>query len=168
MVTIATMPLADCDFVLLRTALTPVGLFPLGATPDGIHDLAGNVWEWVADWYGEYLKEKQRNPTGPERGQYRVSRGGAWYIVSWLLRAADRGRFEPVYRDDFIGFRCARDGERARRRRARKAGAGLIKVEPGVLLHFRTVCLTRGNGARRIVVRLRPCGSISRSSAGAG
>ena len=46
-----------------------MGLFPEGATPEGIHDLAGNVWEWVADWYAEYPKGTQRNPVGPERGE---------------------------------------------------------------------------------------------------
>jgi formylglycine-generating enzyme required for sulfatase activity len=91
-------------------APTPVGLFPRGATPEGICDLAGNVWEWVADWYAEeYPKGRQRNPTGPEGGGLRVLRGGAWYYVSRILRAAFRSGIVPVVRSSNFGFRCARE-----------------------------------------------------------
>ena len=83
-------------------AATPVGLFPKGATPDGIHDLAGNVWEWVADWYGEYPKGRQRNPTGPKKGEDRVLRGGAWGRNATLLRAAFRDRVVPEYRSELF------------------------------------------------------------------
>jgi formylglycine-generating enzyme required for sulfatase activity len=90
-------------------APTPVGIFPRGATPEGIQDLAGNVWEWVADWYGEYPKEKQRDPKGPETGQERVMRGGSWLREPESLRASYRSKFEPEYCYSSFGFRCARD-----------------------------------------------------------
>jgi eukaryotic-like serine/threonine-protein kinase len=86
---------------------TPVGLFPKGATPEGIQDLAGNVWEWVADWYGEYPKGKQRNPIGPKTGEGKILRGGSWDVVASILRAAVRVRGGPGSGDDDIGFRCA-------------------------------------------------------------
>jgi formylglycine-generating enzyme required for sulfatase activity len=76
-------------------APTPVGLFPRGATPEGIQDLAGNVWEWTADWY--------------ETGMTRVVRGGSWYDVSRNLRAAYRSRGVPEYWYVIFGFRCARE-----------------------------------------------------------
>jgi formylglycine-generating enzyme required for sulfatase activity len=90
-------------------APTPVGLFPKGATPDGICDLAGNVWEWVADWYGNYPQGRQRNPSGPEKGEYKVLRGGAWGFNATYLRAALRIRNEPGSRYYDVGFRCARE-----------------------------------------------------------
>jgi formylglycine-generating enzyme required for sulfatase activity len=90
-------------------AATPVGLFAKGATPDGIYDLAGNVWEWVSDWHGRYPKVKQRNPTGPAKGIHRVLRGGAWDWDSKHLRTASRFGLGPEYRDNYVGFRCARD-----------------------------------------------------------
>ena len=74
---------------------TPVGLYPAGATPEGIQDLAGNVWEWVEDRY--------------EEDKLRVLRGGSWYDVSAYLRAAERLRFVPDGRSDSFGFRVARD-----------------------------------------------------------
>ncbi|MGH9719179.1 MAG: SUMF1/EgtB/PvdO family nonheme iron enzyme [Bryobacteraceae bacterium] len=74
---------------------TPVGLFPRGATPEGVQDLAGNVWEWVADWY--------------EKDQGKVVRGGSWINVQWYLRAAVRGGLVPEGRVYDFGFRCARE-----------------------------------------------------------
>ena|SRR5205085_658032 len=90
-------------------APTPVGLFPNGATPEGICDTAGNVWEWVADWYGESGREKQRNPKGPPTGQYRMLRGGSWNVNASCLRAAFRHWDAPQDRYYSIGFRCGRE-----------------------------------------------------------
>jgi formylglycine-generating enzyme required for sulfatase activity len=90
---------------------TPVGLYPRGETPEGIRDLAGNVYEWVADWYGEdyYGKSPGSNPRGPESGEARVLRGGCWSSYPLLLRAAFRNWIGPVDRGDDIGLRCCRE-----------------------------------------------------------
>lgn len=90
-------------------AATPVGLFPRGATPEGICDLAGNVWEWVADRYGDYPKDKQQNPKGAATGEMRVMRGGASNYDSRYLRVAGRVSVRPMYSLYYIGFRCARE-----------------------------------------------------------
>jgi formylglycine-generating enzyme required for sulfatase activity len=93
---------------------SPVGLFPGGAAierTDCIHDMAGNVWDWVGDWYGEdfYRKSPGANPTGPDEGQFRVLRGGSWGNHTMGLRAAYRDRYEPDDRFDYVGFRCVRE-----------------------------------------------------------
>jgi len=90
---------------------TPVGLYPRGATPGGIEDMGGNVWEWVADRYGAdyYGQSPGRNPEGPRSGDVRVLRGGAWNYKSRNLRAAARNWDEPRGRDDDLGFRCVRE-----------------------------------------------------------
>lgn len=89
--------------------VTPVGLFPLGMTPDGIHDLSGNVWEWIGDLYDDsyYAKSPSVNPTGPTSGQYRVVRGGSFVDGAGFLRASFRGRCDPGNGDYRVGFRCA-------------------------------------------------------------
>jgi len=91
--------------------LTDVGSFEGGKSPYGAYDMAGNVWEWTADWYDEsyYRTSPERNPKGPSSGEYRVFRGGSWGIASGNVRSADRDRNTPTIRSVNIGFRCARD-----------------------------------------------------------
>jgi formylglycine-generating enzyme required for sulfatase activity len=89
-----------------RTA--PVGSFASGASWCEALDMAGNVWEWVADWYGDYASTAQTNPTGPSSGDSKVLRGGSWYNSPYFLRSAYRSRSGPDYTWDFDGFRCAR------------------------------------------------------------
>ncbi|MCC7264180.1 MAG: formylglycine-generating enzyme family protein, partial [Candidatus Latescibacteria bacterium] len=89
--------------------VSPVGSFPTGASPYGVLDLAGNVWEWVADWYGAdfYGRSQAHNPRGPEQGEHRVLRGGAWICHPRYLRGAQREHQPPSHHSRFVGFRCA-------------------------------------------------------------
>ena len=75
-----------------------------------IHDLAGNVWVWVNDWYDAryYRHAPAHDPAGPRRGERRVVRGGACCSMFGLPRASNRLAFPPDYRDDDLGFRCAK------------------------------------------------------------
>jgi len=87
---------------------TPVGVYPGGGTPEGIFDLAGNVWEWCQDWFGDYPGGEMHNPTGPHKGDRRVVRGGCWSDVAGLCRCAFRDWLRPSRRGVDFGFRLVR------------------------------------------------------------
>ena len=92
-----------------RTAA--VGSFPGGASWCGALDLAGNVWEWVADWYGDYPPGPQVNPAGPSGGRTRVVRGGSWVDDPISVRGANRSKYSPDAAYYFNGFRCVRPAD---------------------------------------------------------
>lgn len=88
-----------------------VGHYADGVSPYGALDLAGNVWEWVADWYDSsyYSRSPERDPSGPASGTFRTIKGGAWGTEGRFLRSSYRYGIAPHWSDDSIGFRCARD-----------------------------------------------------------
>jgi len=91
--------------------LAPVGTLEDGKSPYGIYDMAGNVLEWVSDWYDNdyYKNSPQQNPAGPSMGGFKVIRGGSWTSSPRNLRSADRYWDPPSFRSlYFPGFRCAK------------------------------------------------------------
>jgi formylglycine-generating enzyme required for sulfatase activity/predicted Ser/Thr protein kinase len=86
----------------------PVGSYPTGRSPFGAYDMAGNVWEWVNDWYQSdyYSRSPSNNPQGPATGTHRALRGGAWDPSGGDSRSADRGALSPNSRGNTVGFRC--------------------------------------------------------------
>ena len=86
----------------------PCGSFP-ASVPDGTNDMAGNVAEWVSDWWSESPGSRHvRNPTGPSSGQHKVLRGGGWNSSAVDARSASRLKEDPTHRIATIGFRCVR------------------------------------------------------------
>ena len=94
-----------------HSALAPVGTLEEGKSPYGIYDMAGNVWEWVSDWYDPdyYSTSPSQNPTGPPTGGHKVIRGGSWGSNGITdLRSSDRETHLPSFRGFGTGFRCAK------------------------------------------------------------
>ncbi len=93
----------------------PVGSYPSGASHYGVYDMAGNVAEWVSDWYGERHYEDRANqsvidnPTGPIAGQMKVLRGGSWNSVPFFSRTVHRQAEDPKSYQRWVGFRCVED-----------------------------------------------------------
>ena len=93
----------------------PIASYPLGASVYGVYDLAGNMAEWVSDWYSERYYEALAgqgmalNPGGPVTGLQKVLRGGSWNSVPFFSRAVHRQSWDPSEGQRWIGFRCAAD-----------------------------------------------------------
>ena len=97
-------PIFDTDDGYAVTA--PVGSYRPNAF--GLHDMIGNVCEWCADWHDAsyYASSPGSDPAGPATGTQRVSRGGSWCYTPEVCRSANRYGYNPVYRLDYLGFRC--------------------------------------------------------------
>lgn len=90
--------------------VTRVGSYPDGASPYGVLDMAGNVWEWTADWYSQnyYSQSPDHNPPGPDTGTERILRGGSWNYDTPGIRSSYRLAKDPTFASSDTGLRCVR------------------------------------------------------------
>ena len=89
--------------------MEPVDGMKHGVSPYGVHHMAGNVWEWVSDWFDAtvYQDENRKDPQGPESGTSKVLRGGNWYYKAYYMRTTYRFNEKPEIFKVWQGFRCA-------------------------------------------------------------
>jgi len=87
-------------------ATTPVGAYGAGDSPFGLTDCMGNVWEWCTDWYADY-DDSTINPSGPDSGSMRTTRGGSWRSDAFRATCHHRCMMNPSVRSDRHGFRIA-------------------------------------------------------------
>ncbi|MFU8803219.1 MAG: SUMF1/EgtB/PvdO family nonheme iron enzyme [Bradymonadaceae bacterium] len=102
-------PTGDHAWFNNQSAPTRVGSFPAGQSPYGALDMAGNVFEWVEDWFDRdyYKVSPDQDPPGPLKGKKKVLRGGSFVHTDFALRCATRGRYTPNERRANHSFRCA-------------------------------------------------------------
>jgi formylglycine-generating enzyme required for sulfatase activity len=99
------LPWADLTLNDGFAETSPVGNYPRGASPFGIEDMAGNVWEWCLDGFSVYPGKERTNPRGPLDGPKRIYRGGSWKSRIGSLRASARSFNAPAYSANDVGFR---------------------------------------------------------------
>ena len=116
--------------LLLYPPITRVNKYENSVSPYGVHQMAGNVAEWVADWYSKdyYVGAPDTNPKGPDSGTQRGFRGGGWMDSTPSVRAAQRNGAEPTTRMNWLGFRCARDVQQE----SPSAGLQINDATPGL------------------------------------
>ena len=136
------------NFSLTEGDTVPVGSYPEGASPYDVYDMAGNVWEWVADWYDEnyYANSTSENPQGPASGERRVLRGGSWFLKLNVVRAALRSGRDPSNPGTNVGFRCARGTSPA-----------APTEQPTIAVTSPSASITAADGAEMVLV---PAGSF--------
>ena len=99
------LPWADRSINCGFSATSPVGAFPRGASPFGLEDMAGNVWEWCLDCLAVYPGKERTNPRGPSDGSKRVYRGGSWKSRASSLRVSARNCNAAAFSSSDVGFR---------------------------------------------------------------
>jgi iron(II)-dependent oxidoreductase len=97
------------NFGKLHKGILKVGTYPPNGF--GLYDITGNVWEWTSDFYGSdyYANSPAENPTGPEKGRFKVIRGGSWHSGPMCVQTYYRNGLSPSWVDFAVGFRCVKD-----------------------------------------------------------